>query len=184
MNKPTQTAELTSLQQLILNEPTQRFILWVIANDDKAFSSYFLIELGKQQQLLQPNAVPNLAKAMVIYQNLLKKRMVDASNPLKTTITWRGQFYRFYTHQSLQMWGIVIGVIVGLGFIKLSCGGTNNGTNKNIESETKPQIEKNVPSSDSANLQTLSVTSDSVVLYHNNRNDTSTKKKPDSTKPK
>ena len=77
------TAGLTSLQQIVFNKPTQRFILWIIANDKEAFSIHFIIELTKQQELLQPGKSPNLAKALAIHQNLLKKKMINNGNPLK-----------------------------------------------------------------------------------------------------
>ena len=191
MSKPIQTAGLTSLQQLILNEPDQRFILWIIANDDKAFSSYFLVELGKQHQLLQPNAAPNLAKAMVIFQNLLKKGMVDTSNPLKTTITWRGQFYRFQTHPYFQSYIGIGGTIIGIagilfatGLLKFQCNRVTSNQSSNQPETIAKDTTKSILPDDTASLQIVGVTLDSVSLNRNVQNDTDTILKPDSTKHK
>lgn len=108
---------LTSLQQIVLTDPSQRFILWIISSDPKAFSSYFFLEIMKRQDLLNPNGSPNLAKALTIFDQLKQKGMIDVSDPLKTKISWKGQFYRIYTHPSQGFWIGIIGIffaIVGI----------------------------------------------------------------------
>lgn len=121
---------------------------------------------------------------MVIYQNLLKKGMVDASNPLKTKITWRGQFYRLYTHKSLQFWGTVVGVIgvlASFGIIKFGCTNGKNDQVSTQSEQTKQQIVQPVSDHDSSVPQTPYVTKDSVSLHRMNQNDTATMTKYDST---
>lgn len=121
MSKKHILAGLTPLEQIIINEPTQRFILWIIANDREAFSIHFILELTKQKELLQPGKAPNLVKALAIHQNLLKKKMINNGNPLKTKITWRGQFYRFFTHPAFPLIALLFGALVTISLSLATC---------------------------------------------------------------
>lgn len=166
---------LTPLDALILNEPTQRFILWVISDNPKAFSAEFMIELMKRQDLLQPGKAPNLGKALIIYQNLIKKGMVDIKSPLKTKVSWKGQFYRFHTHPYFQSFGVIaatiigiIGILASVGIIKAGC--TNVKTYQSTSQEDKAQQQAQpIYLGDSSVLQTVGETLDSASLGRNNQ---------------
>ena len=120
LNKKSGITDLTSLQRVIINEPNQRFILWVIARDSHAFAIHFYAELTKQPDLMIPGKVPNLAKALTIFQNLMTKKMVYIKLA-ETKITWRGQFYRFYTHPAFPLFAIIFSAIVAFSVSGIKC---------------------------------------------------------------
>jgi hypothetical protein len=112
--------KLSSIQKASLFEPNERRVLWLIANDPSAFGLTFNMELVKKG-IVQPNTPnSNIAKGMAIYLNLVQKKYIVSINHDKNKVTWKGNFYRLYTHPSLLFWGTVIGLFAVIVTILLA----------------------------------------------------------------
>ncbi len=131
---------LSSLDEVILNEPDQRFILSVILKDKTAFSALFIQQILNKQELLQPHNAPNLGKALMIYRNLVEKRMVYSTHPFENKISWKGKLYLIYTHPSLTFWGIILGIIITV-WIGMC---TNNVSKKESNQQSIPKNIKSI----------------------------------------
>ncbi len=119
MNEPAYSR--SSIDKILIHEPTDRYILWIIANDKDAFTVGFMIELSKRPSLLVPGANPNIAKALDIVILLQERKMIKVG--MEAKVTWRGTWYRIATHPSRP---ILIGIITLLaGLIYLIVPGAN-----------------------------------------------------------
>ena len=117
--------KVSTTDQILLYEPTERGILWIIANNKKAFGIETINDLIKHPEMLTPNASnnsnKNLVKALPIYIKLHQRGFIkQCRNKPEIKITWTGQFYRFYTHPALTFWGVLISILIGISTLIVS----------------------------------------------------------------
>lgn len=111
--------KISATDQILIHDPTERGILWIIANDPKAFGIETFIDLLKNKEILSPttsnNSKKNLTKALPIFIKLYQRGFIKYHNKKpEVKITWKGQFYRLYTHPALPFWGALISVLIGI----------------------------------------------------------------------
>ena len=116
---------INATDQILMYEPTERGILWIIANNPTAFSPITFMDVLKNKEILQPttpnNSNKNLSKALPIYIKLHQRGFIkQRKDKPEVKVTWRGQFYRFYTHPALTFWGILITVLIGVATLIVS----------------------------------------------------------------
>jgi hypothetical protein len=103
-NKELKNAwKISTINKVALFEPDERFILWIVANDPRAFSLDFNMEMA-EKGLVKPNTPDaNAGKALGIFLKLVQRGFIKNVDHTKNKVTWRGQLHRFYTHPSINL---------------------------------------------------------------------------------
>jgi hypothetical protein len=124
-------------------ELSDRAMLYFISKFSMGIDGNYLYEM-----IMERNKNPSLPEtrkelvtkrlALLRTKGFVKEIFVKDRTKLKYKITLKGQIYRLYTHPGLPFWSLLIGTIVGLGIIKLSCNAPKNST----KSETIPQTQQ------------------------------------------
>jgi hypothetical protein len=109
--------DISATNKILLYEPTERGILWIIENDPSAFVTTLILDVLKNPQLLDSKvdnaSTKNLAKALPIYMKLHQRGFIKQDG-IKIVITWKGKLFRLYTHPSISFWGALFAIIIGI----------------------------------------------------------------------
>ena len=81
--------QATTTDKILLYEPTERSVLWIIANDPKAFGIETWNDLIKHPEILNSKSInesnKNLAKALPIYLKLHQRGFILLLPPTHIT---------------------------------------------------------------------------------------------------
>ena len=98
--------KISTYDKVLITPPTERFVLWVVANDSTLFNIKHLVDLV-QKGLVVENKDTNLGKALVIFMSL-RDRGYLISDAFNTKITFKGQLYRITTsHLFFPVLGVI-----------------------------------------------------------------------------
>lgn len=110
-------SDISVIDKILIYEPNERGILWLIANQPTAFTVQTFIDISKKPHLMKPNPDSNLAKALPIVIKLHDRGFIKSAwrkkgkgQEMITKITWKGKFYRLYTHPAMIFWATLVGI--------------------------------------------------------------------------
>lgn len=105
--------KLSSKQKIMMFEPNERFILWIVVNDPKAFDINFMMDIAQNQALMKPDPTSNLTKALNIFLKLIQREFIK-QNGLEYKVTPKGQLYRFVTNPFFPLFALLFAASIAI----------------------------------------------------------------------
>jgi hypothetical protein len=170
-----------ALIKVAFSEPTDRYVLWILANNPYCYNAFFHSDYTAwSKPPITPNNIYPLYKHMAVLKSLQDRQFIEHPNGdlFIYKITLKGQLFRLHTHPAFQPSAIIVGLIIAaLAILPNPFNGKNNG--KKPQEDTT-QI-KASPPFDSALLKQpqnqSEIKKDSSAL-HNDTSKTQTKLHP------
>jgi len=100
------------------SEPTDRLVLWFIANYPFAFNVFFTTDFFRWMAMDSSNidSVNNhpITKHLKVVKSLEDRHLIKFGDKQRLTykVTFKGQLYRLYTNTTFQVIAIVLGVLL------------------------------------------------------------------------
>lgn len=117
------------LEWVLYYEPTERLILWIIANCKEAFNPKHFLQYAKSTNPQDPND-HKLKKHLEFLQSLKANQFIRQDNELNYYVTKRGQLRRLTTHPQwifIQV-GLPLAAVITFGVI--NCNNSKLKTDK------------------------------------------------------
>jgi hypothetical protein len=105
---------LDSKGKIIMNEPSNRMVLWIIANDSHAFELNTIMDFAVMAQKNKPDPDSKLTKSISIFMHLLETKMIRQVDYRTHRITTKGQIYRFCTHPLFLPMTAIVAILVAI----------------------------------------------------------------------
>ena len=101
---------------IAFDEPTDRYVLWLIANYPYIFNVFYDSDF---MNWMKPNTNGDLTnyplnKYGVVVNSLKNRHLIEYGDKQRLTlkITAKGQIYRIYTHSTFNFWVLTLGVLL------------------------------------------------------------------------
>jgi hypothetical protein len=115
-DKRPKSFHLSSIQMVLEYEPTERWILWIIAKYPYVFNMYFLSDIIQSSKDDQTTEDSKLGRALKTLRSLKTKGFVKQNkNRLKWKITLKGQLHRFVTHPQYDIFKTSFQTLIAIG---------------------------------------------------------------------